>query len=758
MFKVKDGVQIGNTVIIESDGKINTNKLKNTGSGSGLDADKLDGAHLDTVTSLGTSNTKVPSQAAVKSYADSGDASTLSTAQTYWTADQGGTNIHAGNYTNTTYSPASSGTLGLVKIGFAESGNNYPVELSSDKMYVNVPWTNTTYSAGTGVGVSSSGVISIGQAVATDSDVTFDDVVVAGNLTVNGTTTTVATTNMVVSDKLIELANGASGSPSGDLGLVFERGSSANTFIGWDESADKFTMGTGTFTGASTGNLTITKGTLVVDIEGDVTGDVTGDLTGNADSADIVTRAVTHSTLGSGTAWHNTTGGNTPHTTSGITCGSSRSQLKLYGNYVTIEAVNAGSGKIFQIGHDVLKYNGVTIVDSNQKIPSSVLPEATATAKGAIELFSNTDQAQAATAVSNTASRTYGLQLNSAGQGVINVPWSDNNTNKLTTFVIEDGDGTEVTMSHNKEMKFVEGNYIDVNWTDISSGSDGDPYDLTISHKDTSTQSSVNNSARTYIQDITLDGAGHVTGLTSASETVTNTNYYLNGISKSGNILTFSVNGSTNQTYTFGSNAFNSTAFTTNTGDITSVAAGTLLDGGGTSGSVTLNVDLSELTDGTGAIVGTSDELVYLDSGVQKRKLISEITLSDFSNDSGWTNDQTAAEILTAIKTVDGSGSGLDADLLDGHQLTTASTGSTVVERDGSGDINARLFRSEYDSTNATINFVMTQIDTVSNNYMRPSTMSQLRNSLLGNSGTTSLKIYTYNSNTPVKTIYGAGS
>ena len=54
--------------------------------------------------------------------------------------------------TNTTYSVASSGTLGLVKIGYSESGKNYPVELSSEKMYVNVPWTdtdnNTTYTAG----------------------------------------------------------------------------------------------------------------------------------------------------------------------------------------------------------------------------------------------------------------------------------------------------------------------------------------------------------------------------------------------------------------------------------------------------------------------------------------------------------------------------------------------------------------------------------------------------------------------------------
>ena len=36
-------------------------------------------------------------------------------------------------------------------------------------------------------------------------------------------------------------------------------------------------------------------------------------------------------------------------------------------------------------------------------------------------------------------------------------------------------------------------------------------------------------------------------------------NYYLDGITKAGNVLTFSVSGATNQTYTFGANAFNST-------------------------------------------------------------------------------------------------------------------------------------------------------------------------------------------------------
>lgn len=52
--------------------------------------------------------------------------------------------------TNTTYSQATSSTLGLIKIGYTENGKNYPVELNtSGQAFVNVPWTNTTYSVAT---------------------------------------------------------------------------------------------------------------------------------------------------------------------------------------------------------------------------------------------------------------------------------------------------------------------------------------------------------------------------------------------------------------------------------------------------------------------------------------------------------------------------------------------------------------------------------------------------------------------------------
>lgn len=74
---------------------------------------------------------------------------------------------------NTTYAKANTSTLGLVMIGYAENGKNYPVELDgSGKMFVNVPWTdtNTTYSA---VGANgSTGLVKNGSTVTSASGYT----------------------------------------------------------------------------------------------------------------------------------------------------------------------------------------------------------------------------------------------------------------------------------------------------------------------------------------------------------------------------------------------------------------------------------------------------------------------------------------------------------------------------------------------------------------------------------------------------------
>ena len=102
----------------------------------------------------------------------------------------------------------------------------------------------------------SSGTITIGLP---------NDIVVAGNLTVNGTTTTINTTNLAVTDNLVELNQGLTGAASNDSGILIERGSTGNNAImAWDESADGFILGTTTATASDTGNLTIAAAPLAV--------------------------------------------------------------------------------------------------------------------------------------------------------------------------------------------------------------------------------------------------------------------------------------------------------------------------------------------------------------------------------------------------------------------------------------------------------------------------------------------------------------
>lgn len=75
--------------------------------------------------------------------------------------------------TNTTYAKASSTTLGLVMIGYAENGKNYPVELDgSGKMFVNVPWTDTNTTYGVVGANGSTGLVKNGSTVTNASGYT----------------------------------------------------------------------------------------------------------------------------------------------------------------------------------------------------------------------------------------------------------------------------------------------------------------------------------------------------------------------------------------------------------------------------------------------------------------------------------------------------------------------------------------------------------------------------------------------------------
>ena len=95
------------------------------------------------------------------------------------------------------------------------------------------------FSGGTGV-TYNDGAISIGQAVATNSNVQFNNLQVDSNLTVSGTQTVLNTETLTVNDNIIVLNNNATGSASENGGIEVERGDDTNVLLRWNETGNKW--------------------------------------------------------------------------------------------------------------------------------------------------------------------------------------------------------------------------------------------------------------------------------------------------------------------------------------------------------------------------------------------------------------------------------------------------------------------------------------------------------------------------------------
>lgn len=215
------------------------------------------------------------------------------------------------------------------------------ITLSTNTLNVDAAQSQIT-SVGTLTGLVIADDGNIGSASDTDA-LTIDasgnvtasqNLTITGNLTVNGATVTNSAANTVIEDTLIELNTGA-GSNANDIGFIMERGSTGdNAFMGWDESADKFIVGTTTSDGSATGNLTITTGTLVANLEGNVTGTLQTAAQTNITSVGALDGGSITSNFGT-----INTGSSTITTTGNITGGT----LTSTGNVVIADAGNIGS-------------------------------------------------------------------------------------------------------------------------------------------------------------------------------------------------------------------------------------------------------------------------------------------------------------------------------------------------------------------------------------------------------------------------------
>ena len=96
----------------------------------------------------------------------------------------------------------------------------------------------------------------------TGGTVTVDDnLVVTGDLTVSGTTTTINTETVSIADNIIILNSNEAAAPTQNAGIEIERGTATNVTLVWDETNDKWTIGSETFVAgtveaALTGNVT----------------------------------------------------------------------------------------------------------------------------------------------------------------------------------------------------------------------------------------------------------------------------------------------------------------------------------------------------------------------------------------------------------------------------------------------------------------------------------------------------------------------
>ena len=155
----------------------------------------------------------------------------------------------------------------------ADSGSDDSVALATDTLN----FVGTANEIETAV---SNNQIQIGlpSAVTVGSLTTSGNVIVGGDLTVSGTTTTVNTETINLADNQILLNSNETGTPSQNGGIEIERGTSTNKTLVWNETDDKWTVGSETFVAGTF------EGALIGNVTGDVTGASSSDLTLSTDS------------------------------------------------------------------------------------------------------------------------------------------------------------------------------------------------------------------------------------------------------------------------------------------------------------------------------------------------------------------------------------------------------------------------------------------------------------------------------------------
>ena len=480
--------------------------------------------------------------------------------------------------------------------------------------------------------------ISSAQFLRSDEDDTFDgNLVVSGNLTVSGNTTYVNTETIQLSDNIITLNANEAGTPSQDAGLEVERGTSSNVVLQWNEANDYWEIASGGTIGRiiTTGDegagngfdadqLDGQEGSYYLDftnttnkpdpqIDVNITGKVTGSWT------------TTLTDLASGTITITTELANTT-----VTAAS-------YGSASLIPTFTVDEDGRITAAADV-SVAGVSAADwyvANNTFQISTVDGSTFNT--VINQFTDLGVNGDITVTGTVDGRDIladgtKLDLIEAGATGDQTP-----AEILAALITVDGTGTTLDADL---LDGQEGTY----YTDFTNQTNLPDPTITLAGDLSGTVTLTDLASGTLTADITASGvtANTYGGATSIPIITVAADGRLTSVT------TASVAGiGSTQWY----NANNT--FQINTGDGSSY--NTIIS------AFDANVDFGAGIDVTGNITTTGL--------VDGRDVAADGTKLD-GIETGATADQTASEILTAIKTVDGTTSGLDADLLDGQEGT----------------------------------------------------------------------------------------
>jgi hypothetical protein len=679
-----------------------TNTTYSVGSGislSGTTFSVAAGGGL-TQTATGLSHTDTSSQASV----DNSNGTVIQDVflDTYGhITGIGSTNLDS-RYNNYSLPSGTSSVRGGFKIGYSENGKNYPVEVLSEQMFVNVPWvdTNTTYT------LSSFGV------TATSVELNQLDGVTLGSLaSLSSVNAATITDNSVGAAELNVVGNGTA--------TQFLRSDADGSFT-WAVPTDTnttYSVGSGislsgtTFSVAAGGGLTQTatglshtdtssqasvdnsNGTVIQDVFLDTYGHITGIGSTNLDSR------YNNYSLPSGTS-------------------SVRGGFKI--GY-------SENGKNYPV--EVLSeqmFVNVPWVDTNTTYTLSSFG-VTATSVELNQLDGVTLGSLASLSSVNAATITD----NSVGAAELNVV--GNGT--ATQFLRSDADGSFTwAVPTDTNTTYSVGSGISLSGTTFSVAAGGGLTQTAtgLSHTDTSSQASVDNSNGTVIQDVFLDTYGHITGIGSTNLDSRYNNYSLpSGTSsvRGGFKIGYSENGKNYPVEVLSEQMFVNVPWVdTNT-------TYTLSSFGVTATSVELN-QLDGVTLGSLASLSSVNAATITDNSVGAAELnvvgngtATQFLRSDADGSFTWavpTDTNTTYSVGSGI-----SLSGTTFSVAAGGGLTQTATGLSHTDTSSQASVdnsNGTVIQDVFLDTYGHITGIgSTNLDSRYNNYSLPSGTSSVR-------------------------------